>query len=74
MCDFSVDLAQLAPDAAPDFTAELQAIDTLARDGLVKREGLSITIPEESRLLVRNVCATFDRYLESGAVRHSRAV
>lgn len=74
MCDFSVDLDQMTSGTAQDFTAELQAIDALARDGLVKREGLSITIPEESRLLVRNVCATFDQYLESGAVRHSRAV
>ncbi len=50
------------------------AIDELARDGLVRRDGLSIAIPEDSRLLVRNVCAAFDRYLESGVARHSRAV
>jgi oxygen-independent coproporphyrinogen-3 oxidase len=75
MCDFSVDLDRIAPrDKRPDFTAELAAIDELARDGLVKRNGLSIEIPEDSRLLVRSVCAAFDRYLESGAVRHSRAV
>lgn len=75
MCDFSVDLARIAPtDKKPDFAAELAAIDALARDGLVKRDGLSIEIPEDSRLLVRNVCAAFDRYLQSGAGRHSRAV
>jgi oxygen-independent coproporphyrinogen-3 oxidase len=75
MCDFSVDLDQIAPEGErPDFTAELSTIDRLALDGLVKRDGLTIEVPEESRLLVRNVCAAFDRYLESGAVRHSRAV
>jgi oxygen-independent coproporphyrinogen-3 oxidase len=75
MCDFSVDLERLASDdARPDFESELAALDELARDGLVKRDGLFIEIPEDSRLLVRNVCAAFDRYLESGAARHSRAV
>ncbi|WP_342027959.1 oxygen-independent coproporphyrinogen III oxidase [Microvirga vignae] len=75
MCDFSVDLERIAPDGSkPDFKTELAAIDELARDGLVKRDGLSIEIPEDSRLLVRNVCAAFDRYLESGAARHPRAV
>lgn len=75
MCDFSVDLARIALQGGKqDFNAELAAIDELARDGLVTRDGLAIEIPEDSRLLVRNVCAAFDRYLESGAVRHSRAV
>lgn len=75
MCNFSVDLDRIAPaNTKTDFSSELAAIDELARDGLVKRDGLSIEIPEDSRLLVRNVCAAFDRYLESGAARHSRAV
>lgn len=77
MCDFSVDLDRIVSDsakAAPDFSRELAALDELARDGLVRRQGLSIEIPEDGRLLVRNVCAVFDRHLETGAVRHSRAV
>jgi oxygen-independent coproporphyrinogen III oxidase len=75
MCDFSVDLGRITPDGTkPSFANELAAIDAMARDGLVKRDSLSIEIPEDSRLLVRNVCAAFDRYLDSGAMRHSRAV
>ncbi|MEZ0170130.1 oxygen-independent coproporphyrinogen III oxidase [Microvirga sp. TS319] len=75
MCDFSVDLAKIAPGAGQhDFATELLAIDELARDGLVRRDGLSIDVPKDSRLLVRNVCAAFDRYLETGTARHSRAV
>ncbi|MGO4386963.1 oxygen-independent coproporphyrinogen III oxidase [Microvirga sp. 2YAF29] len=72
MCDFTIDLDEIG--AAADFTRELAEIDELARDGLVKRDGLVLQIPEESRLLVRNVCAVFDRHLEAGAARHSRAV
>lgn len=77
MCDFSVDLHELASEfrrEASDFKPEMEAVDALAEDGLVVRHGLTLTIPREGRALVRNVCAVFDRYLESGAQRHSRAL
>lgn len=77
MCDFRVDLTEIASEFAwdpADFYPEIQAIDELAQDGIVARDGLTVAVPEESRALVRNVCAVFDRYLESGALRHSRAL
>ena len=77
MCDFSVDLHELASKFrrnASDLSPEMEAVDALAEDGLVVRDGLTLTIPREGRALVRNVCAVFDRYLESGAQRHSRAL
>jgi oxygen-independent coproporphyrinogen-3 oxidase len=77
MCDFSVDLNQIGEahaTTACDFSRELQAIDDLAQEGLVIRDGLSISVPEDSRALVRNVCAVFDQYLNTGAARYSRAV
>jgi len=40
----------------------------------VKCDGLFITTPEESRLLVWTACAVFDRYLESRTMQHSRTV
>ncbi len=77
MCDFSVDLHGLASEFhrnAADFRHEIATIDELAADGLVVRDGLTLTIPDEGRALVRTVCAVFDRYLENGAQRHSRAL
>ncbi|EIM29781.1 oxygen-independent coproporphyrinogen III oxidase [Microvirga lotononidis] len=77
MCDFSVDLDEIASSFGAGiggFAPEITTIDALARDGLVVRHGLTLTIPDEGRALVRNVCAVFDRYLESGAERHSRAL
>ncbi|WP_201861921.1 oxygen-independent coproporphyrinogen III oxidase [Microvirga soli] len=76
MCDFSVDLDEIASEfcSPVDFRPELDAIDELARDGLVIRDGLTLVIPAEGRALVRNVCAVFDRYLENGTQRHSRAL
>jgi oxygen-independent coproporphyrinogen-3 oxidase len=77
MCDFQVDLTEIASRFdrnADGFEPEIQAIDELAQDGIVARNGLTVAIPEESRALVRNVCAVFDRYLETGALRHSRTL
>jgi oxygen-independent coproporphyrinogen III oxidase len=77
MCDFSVDLDEVASEFSwnlSDFQPEIDVIDELARDGLVVRNGPTLTIPDEGRALVRNVCAVFDRYLENGTQRHSRAL
>lgn len=77
MCDFSADIDEIASQfrwSASDFQTEIDAIDELAKDGIVVRQGLSLTIPEQGRALVRNVCAVFDRYLDGGAQRHSRAL
>jgi oxygen-independent coproporphyrinogen III oxidase len=77
MCDFSVDLDEVASEFSwnlADFQPEIDVIDELARDGLVVRNGPTLTIPDEGRALVRNVCAVFDRYLENGTQRHSRAL
>jgi oxygen-independent coproporphyrinogen-3 oxidase len=43
-------------------------------DGLLVREGRRITMTEAGRPLVRAACAAFDRYLNEGEMRHSRAV
>jgi oxygen-independent coproporphyrinogen-3 oxidase len=77
MCDFSVDLDEIASEFSwnlSDLQPEIDVIDELARDGLVVRNGPTLTIPDEGRALVRNVCAVFDRYLQNGTQRHSRAL
>jgi len=77
MCDFSVNLDEIASEfrgSVSELASEIKAIDELAADGLVARDGFTLTIPDEGRALVRNVCAVFDRYLETGAQRHSRAL
>lgn len=77
MCDLSVDLEAIAFSHGREltgFASEIEAVDALARDGLVKRNGFRIIIPEEARAYVRMVCAVFDQYLLSGAQKYSRAV
>lgn len=78
MCALSVDLAAVAaaygvvPEAVfgevPDRLAGLEA------DGVVAWEGWRLTVADDARVLLRSVCAAFDRYLAAAAGRHSRAV
>jgi oxygen-independent coproporphyrinogen-3 oxidase len=46
----------------------------MAEDGLVEVAGSRVTVTERGRPFVRTVAAVFDRYLETGRARHSRAV
>jgi oxygen-independent coproporphyrinogen III oxidase len=72
MCDFAVDLDKHGGVAG--FTAELEAVDALARSGIVARAGRRIVMTEEGRPFVRLVAATFDAYLAQNNKRHSVAV
>jgi oxygen-independent coproporphyrinogen-3 oxidase len=60
------------------FNDALQALDTLAKDGLVYRDGWIVLVPEIGRPFLRNVAACFDAYLNmtdsSRATRHSAAI
>lgn len=77
MCDMNVDLAEIAGLHGLDddaFDPELAALEPLEADGIVLRDGSRLVITEEGRPLMRAVCAVFDRYLEAGGARHSKAV
>lgn len=73
MCDLSVDLDAVAGGAAR-FGAELEALGTLADDGLLKIEQGRVTITEAGRPYVRIAAAAFDTYLAASQKRHSVAV
>ncbi|HEX7775470.1 MAG TPA: oxygen-independent coproporphyrinogen III oxidase [Parvibaculum sp.] len=77
MCDMAVDLDAIAAHSGfsgYSFEPELSALAALEADGIVRREGHKLAVTEEGRPLVRAVCAVFDRYLDQGEVRHSKAV
>ena len=76
MCDLKVDLADVCQAhgaSAERFAAELSALDELARDGLVMRNGSEITVPQGARAFVRSVCAVFNQYQPQQETRYSRA-
>lgn len=78
MCGLEADLPALAArhqmSSAADFTREFAALDQMASDGLVRRDGATVAVTEAGKPFVRAVAALFDRYFQEGAARHSRAI
>ena len=76
MCGLEADLGAIAAEYGLDetFAPELEALEPMVADGLVLVTENRIHITEEGRPLMRTVAAVFDRYLETGVARHSRAV
>ncbi len=48
------------------FARELAELETQARDGLVRLTDTGVEVEPAGRLLIRNVCMVFDRYLREG--------
>jgi len=73
MCRFALDMSAVEDQYAIDFDsyfeAELEQLETLARDGLIELGGGWIRVTPRGRLLVRNVAMVFDRGLRAGAKR-----
>jgi oxygen-independent coproporphyrinogen-3 oxidase len=77
MCDLAVDVGRIAAESGSDpedFERELRVIDRMAEDGIVNRDGYRVSVPEEARPYLRNICAVFDRHLSVGEARYSRAL
>jgi oxygen-independent coproporphyrinogen-3 oxidase len=77
MCRFAVNLASVAAafDANPaTLLAAAPTLQDMARDGLVRWDGLDVEVTPQGRPFVRAVAAAFDAYLGAGLGRHSAAV
>lgn len=79
MCDFRVDLPQVAARyglAADSFDGATARLAPLIAEGLVRMRGGELVVAPAGRPLVRTVCAAFDRYwkAEQGPARHARAL
>ena len=67
MCHFSLHIDALESewkfDFASHFKSEIEDLKQLQQDGLLELEGKTLQILPAGRLLVRNICMVFDRYL-----------
>ncbi len=66
MCNFSLDFAAFTSHGVTftDYFAEdLALLEPLIADGLVERSEKGLQVTSKGRLLVRNICMCFDRYL-----------
>jgi oxygen-independent coproporphyrinogen-3 oxidase len=74
MCDFALSFADVPLPPGVDFSGyfadELAQLHRLADDGLLSIEPEGLRVSLKGRLLIRNVCMVFDRYL--GAAREQQ--
>jgi oxygen-independent coproporphyrinogen-3 oxidase len=78
MCQFELSIAAIE-QAFPVvfrryFERELEALAGLEADGLVSVSAEWISVSLKGRLLIRNVCMVFDRYLNGAEPRHSKTL
>jgi len=78
ICQFALNFNQIDQawriQSSDYFTHELIALEQMQKDGLLvlSEDGLQVTQP--GRLLIRNICMVFDRYLPEAQHRFSRAI
>ncbi len=68
ICHFQLDIARFEADNSITFNQyfsdELDELKTMARDGLLELSDQAIIVTSKGRLLIRNICMVFDRYLK----------
>lgn len=79
ICHFELDTRALGAafgiDFAAYFAAELRDLEAMAADGLLEFGADTIGVRPVGRLLIRNICMVFDRYLRGGDERrYSRVI
>lgn len=86
ICGFALDFDAVARAHGIDFqdcfAAELANLAPFQADGLIELDSAGIRVRPRGRLLIRNLCMVFDRYLEAcpggpdepGGARYSRVI
>ncbi|MBI4042337.1 MAG: oxygen-independent coproporphyrinogen III oxidase [Deltaproteobacteria bacterium] len=78
MCFGKVDLGRVGfpygIESSSYFSKEMEALDPLAKDGLIRIDGTQIDVTDIGRLFVRNIAMLFDRYLEREAKSFSSTI
>jgi oxygen-independent coproporphyrinogen-3 oxidase len=73
ICNFALDFDQFETawqiDFAAYFSAELELLEAMGRDGLLQLQTHRIEVLPRGRLLIRNICMIFDRYLKAAEER-----
>ena len=80
ICNFALDTQVVEKawgiDFADYFAHELKRLAAMAGDGLLTIDGTQISVLPAGRLLIRNICMVFDRYLaaEGQTTRFSKVI
>lgn len=78
ICHFELDFADIenkfAICFADYFAEELDALTAMIEDGLLTKTGQGILVLPAGRLLIRNICMVFDRYLTQKSQQFSKVI
>ena len=79
ICHFRLDFASVEARHgvafADYFAEEMKMLGPMQADGLITVDADGIAVTPRGRLLIRNICMVFDRYIrEAQVVRHSRVI
>ncbi|MDY7578991.1 oxygen-independent coproporphyrinogen III oxidase [Herbaspirillum sp. RTI4] len=80
MCDFELSMTSIEMaypiSFATYFSTELVRLQELVADGLLTIDGEWLSVTPRGRLLIRNICMVFDRYLNigPGQQRYSKTI
>jgi oxygen-independent coproporphyrinogen-3 oxidase len=79
ICHFGLAFSDIEQDFGIDFSAyfqpELDELGVMQMDGLISMDDHSIQVLPAGRLLIRNICMVFDRYLrEKAGTRFSKVI
>jgi len=80
ICHFNLKFADIESKFRIDFkkyfTNEITRLTVMCEDGLIEMDSQSIQVTAKGRLLIRNICMVFDRYLKSAenSQRFSKAI
>ncbi len=80
ICHFNLNFSQIESkfniDFKAYFAAELKQLESMSDDDLVELDSQHIQVTGKGRLLIRNICMVFDRYLKGAksSQRFSKAI
>lgn len=78
ICHFSLSFAQIEQlyhiQFKHYFAAELEGLKTMQDDGLLRIDDHGIKVLAVGRLLIRNICMIFDRYLKANMQQFSKVI
>lgn len=78
ICQFELDFNRIEKQFdivfSDYFASELNALELMRTDGLIELTGQSIKVKAVGRLLIRNICMVFDKYLAKKQQQFSKVI
>ena len=79
ICHFKLDMDKFSADNKIEFknyfADELKRLQVMEDDGLIEMQNNMISVTSKGRLLIRNICMVFDRYIQQQSnTRFSKAI